>query len=161
MDMTTMTPIAARPKHVTIATQGKWTGDVRTAIQIRHFDPVIMDEPVQLGGTDRGPNPMEYLLAALMGCETVLMAIVAKERDFTYEDIEYDLAGTLDLRGLEGVEGVRPYFNKITGTIKVVTNEDPETLMDVAKEVERRCPVYTTLEAADVAFDVDWVAIRP
>lgn len=153
--------VATKPKVVAITAQGRWTGDVRTQVKIRDFEPFLMDEPRALGGTDLGANPMEYMLGALMGCETVLMAIVAQERNFAYEGLEYDLRGTLDLRGLEGVAGIRPYFQEITGTVRVTTTEDEAALLDVAKEVERRCPVYTTLEAADVKFDVKWVAVRP
>src|SRR5690606_21631860 len=116
------------------------------------FDKVVMDEPANLGGTDMGPNPMEYLLGALIGCEAVLVAIVAQEQGFTYTDLDFDLRGTLDLRGLEGLPGVRPYFEKITGTIKMKTPEGQAALDALAAEVERRCPVYTTLEAADVTF---------
>lgn len=153
--------MATKPKLAAITARGEWTGDVRTEVRVRHFAPILMDEPRELGGTDLGANPMEYVLAALMGCETVLMAMVAQERNFTYDGIEYDLRGTLDLRGLEGATDVRPYFREITGTVRVTTTETEADLLDVAKEVERRCPVYTMLAAADVKFNVDWQAVRP
>ncbi len=34
-------------------------------IRIRHFPPLVSDEPTARGGTDRGPSPLEYVLAAL------------------------------------------------------------------------------------------------
>lgn len=36
-----------------------------TEIHIRDLSPVISDEPPSRGGTDRGPSPLEYILAAL------------------------------------------------------------------------------------------------
>lgn len=152
---------ATGAKMVAIPARGKWAGGVRTDVKVRKFDPFIIDEPTTMGGTDKGPNPLEYLLGALMGCETVLMAIVAQEQNFTYESIEYDLKGTLDLRGLEGVEGARVFFHDVKGTVRVTTNEDEATMLAVAHEAERRCPVYTMMEAAGVNFDVNWVAVRP
>lgn len=150
-----------QPKIYTAHARGEWTGGFRSEMEVRQFDPIVMDEPPSLGGTDTGANPMEYLLSALIGCETVVFAIVAQERGFTYSDVKFDLQGSLDLRGLEGVEGVRPYFEKITGTIQVTTTESQDKLAEIAQEAERRCPVYTTLEAADVAFEVEWQAVRP
>ncbi len=34
-------------------------------IQIRDLTPVISDEPPARGGENRGPSPLEYILAAL------------------------------------------------------------------------------------------------
>ena len=34
-------------------------------IQIRDLAPVISDEPPSRGGENRGPSPLEYILAAL------------------------------------------------------------------------------------------------
>jgi uncharacterized OsmC-like protein len=39
--------------------------------QIRGFKTTI-DEPLELGGTDSGPNPVELLLAALGGCQEIV-----------------------------------------------------------------------------------------
>lgn len=155
------TDMNTEPKIANIRVRGKWTGGVQTEVNIRNFPPVVMDEPPDLGGTDKGPNPMEYVLGALIGCETVLVAVVAQEKGFEYTGLEFDLRGSLDIRGLEGVEGVRPYFDTIKGTINVTTSESEADLMTLAKEVERRCPAYTMLEAAGVTFDVKWRIVQP
>ena len=102
-----------QPKLYTAHAWGEWTGGVRSEITIRHFAPVVMDEPESLGGNDTGPNPMEYVLGALIGCKTVIFAMVAQEHGLAYTDLKFELKGTLDVRGLEGVEGVRPYFQSI------------------------------------------------
>lgn len=34
-------------------------------IHIRDLEPVISDEPPSRGGENRGPSPLEYILAAL------------------------------------------------------------------------------------------------
>ena len=36
-----------------------------TEIRVRHLEPVVSDEPPSRGGTDLGPSPLEYILAAL------------------------------------------------------------------------------------------------
>jgi len=37
----------------------------RTVVQARDFE-IIVDEPKDLGGTDQGPNPVEYWAVELM-----------------------------------------------------------------------------------------------
>lgn len=38
----------------------------KTVVRARNFE-MIIDEPKDLGGTGGGPNPVEYVLAALAG----------------------------------------------------------------------------------------------
>lgn len=40
---------------------------IRTMVEARDFELVI-DEPEDTGGTDEGPNPLEYLLVGQAGC---------------------------------------------------------------------------------------------
>lgn len=37
-------------------------------IQIKAFPPLRLDEPVELGGDNSAPDPVDYLLAAVGGC---------------------------------------------------------------------------------------------
>jgi uncharacterized OsmC-like protein len=42
---------------------------------------ITVDEPEKLGGTNEGPSPVEYVLAAFAGCLNVVGNMVAKEMD--------------------------------------------------------------------------------
>lgn len=39
-----------------------------------------IDEPKELGGTDKGPNPVELLLAALGGCQAIVLRFYGEKR---------------------------------------------------------------------------------
>jgi len=45
--------------------RGKMVGHAATEVYIRHFSPLISDEPPSRGGEDRGQSPLELILAAL------------------------------------------------------------------------------------------------
>lgn len=46
---------------VTMRAEGEATS-VKTTVHVRDLEPFVVDEPERLGGTDAGPNPLEYLL---------------------------------------------------------------------------------------------------
>ena len=117
---------------------------------------IIIDEPERMGGTDKGANPLGALLISLAGCENVVANFVAKEMNFDLKGIDFEISGELDPRGMMGEEGVRPYFQKVTVHAKVETSESDERLQELQEKVDSRCPVFTTLKAADIEMDVLW-----
>src|SRR5699024_11986052 len=66
---------------------------------------VIIDEPKKLGGTDQGPNPVEYVLSALGGCVNVLVVSFAKSFGVQVEDLQVHVEGDLDSDGFLGKIG--------------------------------------------------------
>ncbi|MGD6818585.1 OsmC family protein [Metabacillus sp. 84] len=118
---------------------------------------LIIDEPASMGGKDEGPNPLATLLGALSGCETVVAGMVAKEMNFDLQGIDFDISGELDPRGMMGDENVRPYFNKITINAKVKTTESDDRIQELKEKTDSRCPVFTTLKAADIEMIANWV----
>ena len=67
----------------------------KTVVKARNFE-MIIDEPANLGGTDHGANPVEYVLAALSGCLNVVGHVVAKEMGFEIKSLEIELDGELN-----------------------------------------------------------------
>ncbi|WP_270180677.1 OsmC family protein [Alkalihalobacillus sp. CinArs1] len=123
---------------------------------LSHGHKIVIDEPANMGGTDEGANPLATLLASLAGCENAIANFVAKEIDFDLQGIEFAINGELDPKGMMGAEGVRPYFQKINVDAKVKTSESEERVQELQRIVDSRCPVYTTLEAADVEMTANW-----
>lgn len=142
---------------ITIHTSGQWDGGLKNSVFIREFSPIIVDEPKFLGGTDEGPNPIEYVLGALSTCTSITIAFVAKELKFSYQGLEFKNSGTLDLRGINGVEGVRTHFQTVDIEIIFDTNESPEQIEKLKETVEKRCPVYNLLKDAGVELKANWI----
>ena len=54
------------PDHIVVnRAGGKMLTHSASQIQIRDLAPVISDEPPSRGGENKGPSPLEYILAAL------------------------------------------------------------------------------------------------
>jgi uncharacterized OsmC-like protein len=132
-------------------------GGLRTAIDCGDFGTFVTDEPVEHGGTGTGPSPLQAVLGALCGCESVTFARTAAEMAFDYEGIDFEAAFTIDVRGRMGKREVRAHFQTIRVQATVWTNETDERLAAVVEETEARCPVYNLVCDAGVDVEMVWV----
>ncbi|MEA1883860.1 MAG: OsmC family protein [Thermotogota bacterium] len=110
---------------------------------------MIVDEPANLGGTDDGANPVEYVLAALAGCLNVVGNMVAKEMGFEIKALSFDVEGELNPAGFMGKDkNVRSGYQEIIVKANVESDADEETLNKWLEVVESRCPVSDNLANA-------------
>lgn len=118
---------------------GKYTNDVRSS---RHH--LYADEPADLGSSDLGPTPYEYLCAALGACTSITMRMYADRKKWPVEHIAVDVSHSKEIHG-DGIK--RDVF---TREISIKGDLD-ETQHDRMLEIANKCPVHRTLEAgADV-----------
>lgn len=136
-------------------------GTMRTEIDCGEFGVLVTDEPEAHGGTGKGPSPLQTVLAALTGCESVTFHRTAAEFDFEYESISYAAEYTIDIRGRMGNREVRPHFQTVRLEATVVTNESEERLRAVVEETEARCPVYNLISDAGVKLEARWIRKTP
>ena len=109
---------------------------------------VIQDEPESIGGTGKGPTPTDYFIASVGFCENVIFVRNASLAGLTIDSLETTVTGSWDRRGLFEIEGISPYFNRITVETKISTKDPVERAVQVARETHRRCPVHATLSRA-------------
>jgi len=119
----------------------KSENNTKTMVETRGFRMTI-DEPEELGGTNGGANPVEYLLAALSGCLNVVGHIVAREMGFHLNGLEIALEGDLDPAKFAGkTTEERAGYKEIRVIMKPDTDADAQTLKKWVNAVEQRCPV--------------------
>jgi uncharacterized OsmC-like protein len=90
-------------------------------------------EPPVLLGKDKGANPVEHLLNALMGCMTTTMAYHAASRGIKIEAIDTESEGDIDLRGFLGLsDTIRKGYQNIRVRMRVKSSAKPEALRELA-----------------------------
>lgn len=114
----------------------------------RHATPftLTIDEPPVLLGTDRHPNPGEYLLHALAGCLTSAIVYHAAARGIAIEAIESTIEGDVDLRGFLGLDpNVRSGFEQIRIGFRIKADLPDEQLKELCDLGPRFSPMFDSI----------------
>jgi uncharacterized OsmC-like protein len=135
--------------------ENRWNSGGHNTTTINEFDgacqthrrskPFVFqkDEPPVLLGTDKGANPVEYLLAALAGCLTTSLVYHAAARGIKIDQVEATLAGDLDIQGILGMsDKVRNGYESIQVKFKVKGDASQETLRELVEIAQQRSPVF-------------------
>ena len=133
-------------------------GSMMSVHDYGEYGQFVTDEPIAHGGTGEGPAPLQAVLGALCGCESVTFHRTSNDMGFSYDSIDFEAEFTIDIRGRLGVREVRPHFQTIRVEATVVTDESAERLAEVVEETEARCPVYNLVKDAGVDVEMRWVA---
>lgn len=142
-----MTQTATKSTELTTTVQGSLVRGTATEVAItsRQFEFTI-DEPASLGGTDKGANPIEHLLAALASCTVISYQVWAGKLGLTLDGVDVDLNGDIDLAGFFGTEdGVRPGFQGIELAVRLAGPESEGDYRRLEEAVATHCPVLDNL----------------
>ncbi|HUH34845.1 MAG TPA: OsmC family protein [Moheibacter sp.] len=95
----------------------------------------VSDEPIDLGGNDLGPNPGEFLSAALAACTTITVKMYAERKAWNLEEaiVEVDF-----------VRDRKENVTKFTKSVELIGDLDEDQrkrLFDIAA----RCPIHQAL----------------
>ena len=123
------------PTHLKpfVKVSGKSDGFLQDIV-IRDFT-LIGDEPTEVGGSNQGPTPYEYLLAALGTCTSMTLSMYARKKEWPLENVRVDLKH-------EKVDKV-DVFHRVVHVEGDLSREQRERLLEIAN----RCPVHRTLES--------------
>jgi uncharacterized OsmC-like protein len=136
----------------------KWMGGDKNRTTIKEFTGALAEhrdgvqafivdngEPDVLLGQDEAPNPVEWLLHALIGCMTTTTAYHAAARGIVIEAIDSQVEGDLDLRGFLGLSSdVRKGYSAVRVRMRVKTKADAATI----KEITGMSPVHDVVSRA-------------
>jgi uncharacterized OsmC-like protein len=130
-----------------------WQGQTRSRAQVEGFEiggervprrfAIDIDEPCELGGTNRFANPQEHLLAALNACMTVGYVAQCAVRGITLENLQIETDGDIDLRGFLGIDpAVPPGYEQLNYTVRIKGNGTKEQFAEIHEAVMATSPNF-------------------
>jgi len=133
--------------------RGVWEGGFVTRLEDGRGHSVTIDEPVEDGGTNKGPAAFELLLLSLTGCISTIFHIIADKRKLPFEGF------TVFLRG-ERPKGA-PTIQRVHGTVEVRTRASQEDVDTVLRLTLKTCPVGVLFDRAQVPVEVTSRVVPP
>ena len=130
-----------------------WQGQTRSRSQVESFEiggkrvprrfSIDIDEPNEIGGSNRFANPQEHLLAALNACMTVGYVAQCAVRGITIEKLEIETRGDIDLRGFLGIDSaVPPGYEQLSYVVRIKGNGTKEQFAEIHKAVMATSPNF-------------------
>ncbi len=147
-------------REITDATRGLGTvradsilvGDQLQKARVRDYE-LVCDEPASLGGSDKGPNPLEFFMAAVGFCENVTLARFAALSGLKFESLETSVRGHWDRRGQGELEGVEPAFKDFVVETRIASDASYDELRELVRTAHARCPMHASLRRVGPIVD--------
>lgn len=116
-----------------------------------------LDEPVEDGGSNSGPNPMQYFIASLAGCQNEQAQVVAEELSLSIEQINISAEIDLDLAGFMGMSEHSNGSYKGVRLKAVVDGEvTDKQIIALGQKVDDRCPILALLRTSGCTIESNW-----
>ena len=125
---------------------------------IRLDEPQGFDigDPPTLRSQSRGWTPVHLQLAALAGCTSITIRVVADDVGFEYRHLKTAIRSLIDIRGFFFDLHLQPKFEQIQFDIVLDTKESDRRIAELADEADRRCPQLGLYRAAKVPLVISW-----
>lgn len=115
-------------------------------VEVRNFS-FISDEPENLGGTNIGPNPVEYVLGAFAACQEIVIKAYATVLGIEVSSVQVEVEGDLNLHGFLNLTEERAGFTGVRYKTIIETNEtDSKKLQQLKTLSVSRCPVLDIIQ---------------
>ena len=129
--------------------------NLRNEIRYGSGHTLITDEPSEIGGEDRGPDPYTLLLGALGSCISMTVTLYARRKNWPLEQVTVRLrqnrVHAKDCH--ECAQNAEGYVHRVERAVTFtgdLTDEQRERL----REISHKCPVSKTLSSKIVIAEL-------
>jgi uncharacterized OsmC-like protein len=130
-----------------------WTGQTGSETKVSSYTmggerharafTIRTDEPLELLGENKAPNPQETLMAALNACMVVGYVAGAAVRGIVLDMVEIETSGELDLRGFLGLDDkVKPGYEAVKVVVRIRGDGTAEQFREIHEAVRKTSPNY-------------------
>ena len=113
-------------------------------------------DPPDLRGRSRGWTPVHAQLAALAGCTSITIAVVARDQGFRHSGLATRLRSLIDIRGFFFDLHLQPKYEQLNFDLTLRTRESVARIRELARETHRRCPQLGLFRLAKIPMLVTW-----
>jgi putative redox protein len=117
------------------ATARRDDGTLRHTVQVRDHQ-LTVDEPIDAGGHDTGPDPQELLAVSLASCTAITMELYAARKGWDIGHVEVDVEYTPAERGCP---------TKFELVMRLA-DDVPEEQVERLRVIAAKCPVHRVLD---------------
>ena len=117
-----------------------------------------IDEPVERGGTNKGPTPTDTALAALIGCTNVIGNKCAKSLGIDTGHLDISAVCDFDRRGVTLEQEIDVPFTKIALKVETGNAVSQSDLEQLAAEVAKYCPLSKLFRQAGTVINEEWTS---
>ena len=112
---------------------------------------LVADEPKRVGGTDTGPTPYDFLLAALGTCTNMTLRMYADRKEWPLGGVVTCLRHSkVHGKDCEECETQNAKVDVIDRTIEILGDDLDEAQLARLMEIADRCPVHRTLTSETI-----------
>jgi uncharacterized OsmC-like protein len=133
-----------------------WQGQTRSRAEVEGFGmggsevprrfTIDIDEPRELGGSNRFANPQEHLIAALNACIMVGYVAQCAVRGIALESLAIETEGEIDLRGFLGIDpAVKRGYDSLRYKVRIKGNGTKEQFAEIHEAVMATSPNFYNL----------------
>jgi len=129
----------------TVTIRAAQVNGLKIEAHARHHG-VLVDQPAEMGGSDAGPTPLEFLLIALASCLLTVGKVVAQQRGLPVHSIAARVEGDIDPDGFLGRNPhVRVGASHIRAYLQIEGALTPQEKEALLRDIEARCPISDNL----------------
>jgi len=115
---------------------------------------IVIDEPIECGGRNRGPNPIELFLASIASCFIISLKLYARKYRIPIERVKVFNECSFDIRGFINPEEYESGIKKLTMTIFIESKASCKTIEELVNRTLKGWIVGSTImKSLSIAID--------
>jgi len=107
---------------------------------------LVLDLPEREGGAGAGPTPGQVMRSGLAACLAVGYRLWGIRLGVPLHEVTVEMTCELDARGQLGVDAVPPGWQRVSWTVRVVSDADDDDVRRVLDTADRVSPMLACLD---------------